>query len=246
MLLDALIICAHPDDAELGMGGTIAKMTHNNLKVGIIDLTRGELGTRGTAESRQQEAFQAAIILKLALRENLHIPDGDIQVSKENIMSLIVAIRRYKPKLLFAPYRNDRHPDHVSTSQLVKKAWFYSGLSKVKTFDKESAQQAFRPQNVFYFMQSYDFKPTFIVDVTEYFDTKMKAVNAFGTQFFNPDSKEPETFISQPGFLTLLEARAQHYGFLIRKKYGEPFFCEEYPELDLNGYTNHLTRERCV
>jgi LmbE family N-acetylglucosaminyl deacetylase len=129
---------------------------------------------------------------------------------------------------------------------LVKKAWFYSGLSKIKTFDKETAQTPFRPQHIFYFMQSFEFKPSFIVDVTEYFEMKKRAVNAFGTQFFDPSSKEPETFISQPGFLTMLEARAQFYGFKIRKKYAEPFFCEEYPDFDINRYTESLPRERAV
>ena len=135
MNLDVLVFAAHPDDAELGMGGTIAKLTKNNLKVGIVDLTKGELGTRGTAESRQREAFNAGIALKIALRENLEIPDGDIKDTKENLMKIIMEIRKYKPKIVFAPYFNDRHPDHIEASNLVKRAMFSTGLPKIKTFD---------------------------------------------------------------------------------------------------------------
>lgn len=235
MNLDVLIFAAHPDDAELTMAGTIAKLSCNNYKVGIIDLTRGELGTRGTAETREKEAFQAAVILKLAIRENLLIPDGNIQHNKENLMKVVMSIRRYKPKIIFAPYFNDRHPDHIDTSKLVKEAMFVSGLAKVKTFDKEVAQEAYRPKKLFYFMQTYSFEPTFIVDVSDYFELKMKAVRAFETQFYNPKSKEPETFISQPEFLSFIEARAKVYGFQIGKKFGEPFYCEEKIELELSN-----------
>lgn len=122
MNLDVLVFAAHPDDAELAMGGTIAKLSNNNFKVGIIDLTKGELGTRGTAETRQQEAFNAAIALKVAVRENLEIPDGDIKNNKENLMKVIIAIRKFRPKIMFAPYFNDRHPDHIDASSLIKRA----------------------------------------------------------------------------------------------------------------------------
>lgn len=235
MNLDVLIFAAHPDDAELTMAGTIAKLSCNDYKVGIIDFTRGELGTRGTAEIREKEAFQAAAILKIAVRENLLIPDGNIQRNKENLMKVVTAIRRYKPKLIFAPYFNDRHPDHIDASKLVKEAMFVSGLAKVKTFEREVAQEAYRPKKLFYFMQTYNFEPTFIVDVSEYFEMKMKAVKVFKTQFYNPKSKEPETFISQPDFLSFIEARAKVYGFQIGKKFGEPFYCEEKIELELSN-----------
>lgn len=233
MNLDALIFAAHPDDAELSMGGTIAKLTNNNLKVGIIDLTRGELGTRGSAESRQKEAFQAAILLKVAVRENLQIPDGNIERNKENLMKVIMAIRRYKPKMLFAPYFNDRHPDHIDTSKLIKEAMFSTGLAKIKTFDKEVAQEHYRPSKLYYYMQTYTFDPTFIIDITETFETKMKAVKAYETQFHNPRSQEPETFISRPVFIDYVVSRAQFYGFQIGKHYGEPFFSEEKTEMDI-------------
>ncbi|MDP2301350.1 MAG: bacillithiol biosynthesis deacetylase BshB1 [Ignavibacteria bacterium] len=235
MNLDVLIFGAHPDDAELSMGGTIAKLTSLNYKIGIIDLSRGELGTRGTAETRQKEAFQAGIILKIAKRENLSIPDGEIQKNKENISKIIMAMRRYRPKIVFAPYKNDRHPDHVATSRLVKEASFFSGLPKIKTFDKEINQAPYRPAKLYYFMQTYTFEPSFIIDITEKFNVKMEAVKAYSTQFFDPKSIEPETFISRPEFLEFIESRAQFYGFKIGKRYGEPFYAESEVELKVDS-----------
>lgn len=234
MNLDVLIFAAHPDDAELSMGGTIAKLTSRNFKVGLIDLTRGELGTRGSADIRQKEAFQAAITLKAAIRENLNMIDGGIELNKENLMKVVMTIRKYKPKLIFAPYFNDRHPDHIDASRLVKKAMFSSGLAKVKTFDKEVAQEPHRPNKVFYYMQTYTFEPSVIVDVSESFELKMKAVKAYQSQFHNPKSTEPETFISRPEFIKYIESRAQFYGFQIGRHYGEPFFCEEKIEYDFS------------
>jgi len=233
MNLDVIVFAAHPDDAELAMGGTIAKLTKYGLKVGIIDFTRGELGTRGTAETRQREAFNAAIVLKVSLRENLEMPDGDIRINKENLMKVIIAIRKFKPKILFAPYFNDRHPDHIDASHLVKRAMFSTGLSKIKTFDKEVPQNHYRPEKLFYYMQTYTFEPTFIIDISDSFEDKMKAVECYSTQFHNPKSKEPETFISKPGFINYIKSRAEFYGFSIGKSFGEAFFCEEKIELDL-------------
>jgi bacillithiol biosynthesis deacetylase BshB1 len=232
MNLDVLVFAAHPDDAELSMGGTIAKLSSNNLKVGMIDITEGELGTRGTPETRQKEAFQAAIILKAALRENLKIPDGYIKYNKENLLKVIMSIRRYRPKIIFAPYFNDRHPDHIDASRLVKRAMFSTGLAKIKTFDKEVHQVAFRPMKLYYYMQTYTFEPSFIVDINESFETKMKAVNSYSSQFHNPKSTDPETFISRPEFIKYIESRSQFYGFQIGKQHGEPFYCEEKIELD--------------
>ena len=232
MNLDVLVFAAHPDDAELAMGGTIANLTKNNIKVGIIDLTKGELGTRGTAETRQREAFNAAIVLKIAVRENLEIPDGDIKNTRENLMKVIITLRKYKPKIIFAPYFNDRHPDHIDASDLIKRAMFSSGLAKIKTFDKEVPQNHFRPEKLYYYMQTYTFDPTFIFDISDTFETKMKAVECYSTQFHNPKSLEPETFISKPGFINYIKSRAEFYGFAIGKNYGEPFFCEEKIELD--------------
>lgn len=236
MIIDVLAFAAHPDDAELSMGGTIAKLGKNGFRVGIIDLTRGELGTRGTPEIRQKEAFQAAIILKSALRENLSIPDGSIQLNQENLLKVIMVLRRYKPKIVFAPYFNDRHPDHIHASQLVKEAVFSSGLLKIKTFDREVAQESYRPKKIFYYMQSYTFEPAFVVDISDTFEDKMRAVKSYKSQFFDPKSEEPETFISQPEFMNYIESRAQFYGFQIGKKFGEPFFCEEKLEMDICSF----------
>jgi len=235
MNLDVLVFAAHPDDAELAMGGTIAKFSKNDFKVGIIDLTRGELGTRGTPESRQQEAFNAAIILKVAVRENLEIPDGDIKNTKENLMKVIIAIRKFRPKIIFAPFFNDRHPDHIDASTLIKRAMFSTGLAKVKTFDKEVPQQHYRPNKLYYYMQTYTFDPSFIIDISETMNQKMKGVECYSSQFHNPKSKEPETFISRPEFINYIKSRGEFYGFSIGKPFGEPFFCEEKIEMDLSS-----------
>jgi bacillithiol biosynthesis deacetylase BshB1 len=235
MNTDVLVFAAHPDDAELAMGGTIAKLTLSNYKVGIIDLTRGELGTRGSADIRQKEAFESAIVLKTSFRENLYIPDGNIAVNQENLIKVIMTIRKYKPKIVFAPYFNDRHPDHIDTSILIKRAMFYSGLQKIKTFNREVPQHSYRPKKLFYYMQTYTFKPSFIVDISETFDLKMKAIECYTTQFHNPKSLEPETFISRPEFLSYIKSRAVSTGFKIGKSYGEAFFCEEEIEMNLES-----------
>ena len=154
MTLDILVFAAHPDDAELSMGGTIAKLTKGKYKVGIIDLTKGELGTRGNEKTRQTEAAKADKILNVSARVNLGIPDGDIQRTKENLMMVIKEIRKFKPKIIFAPYFNDRHPDHHDTSVLIKEAMFSTGLPKIKTFDNRVGQKAYRPKKLFYYMQN--------------------------------------------------------------------------------------------
>ena len=238
--MTVLIFCAHSDDEAIGMGGTIAKFAKNDIKVGIIDLTRGELGTRGTAETRQKEAFQAALYLKTTIRENLSLPDGNLQDTHENLTKVIVTIRKYRPKLIFAPYFNDRHPDHIDTSKLVKKAMFSTGLAKFSTADKEIPQEAYRPSKLYYYMQTYTFEPSFIVDITDSFEEKMKAVRSYSSQFYNPKSTEPETFISRPNFINYIEARAHHYGFQIGKACGEPFYCEEKIELNLIDSLKHI------
>ena len=233
MKLDVIVFASHPDDAELTMGGTIAKFVHNNFKVGIIDLTRGELSTRGTTQTRNKEAKLAATILKTTIRENLRIPDGGIVRNKANLMKLIKIIRKYKPKVVFAPYFNDRHPDHIDTSILVKEAVFSSGLAKIITHHKNIRQETYRPKKIFYYMQTYTFDPSFIVDITGYHEVKMEAVKAYSTQFYDSKNKEPQTFISRPEFISYIESRSLFYGFQIGKQYGEPFYSEEKIELDL-------------
>jgi len=235
MDLDILIFAAHPDDAELSMGGTIAKLTGSNLKVGIIDLTEAELSTRGTIETRKKETEEASKILNLLFRENLKFPDGKIKENENFVEEIICRIRKHQPKIVFAPYFNDRHPDHIGTSKIVKEAVFFSGLEKIETKIGGESQAIHRPKNLYYYMQTYEFTPSFIVDISAQFETKMNAVRAYKTQFYDPESNEPNTFISDPKFIKYLEARAQFYGFQIRKDYGEPFFCEEAIELELTN-----------
>jgi len=238
MNLDVIVFGAHPDDAELSMGGTISKLTKNKYKVGIVDLTKGEMGTRGNAQTRKKEAKKAAEILKIKVRENLSIPDGDIKSTEDNLKKVVRVIRKYCPKIIFAPYKNDRHPDHINASSLIKKAMFTSGLTKFKTTDRRKIQNAYRPKKIFYYMQTYTFDPSFIIDISDTFNDKMKSVYAYNTQVYTPGKSKstgPETFISTPEFIKYLEARAKSFGFQIGKKYGEAFFCEEEIEMNLDG-----------
>ena len=236
MKTDVIVFGAHPDDAELAMGGTITKLTSNALNVGLIDLTQGEMGTRGDLETRNKEATKAASILNAVFRENLKLQDGNIELTRENTFKVIAAIRKYKPKIVFAPYFKDRHPDHIKASQLVKEALFYSGLSKLQLPGNDKNDEAYRPEKLFYYMQTYNFDPSFIINIDDCFENKMKAIKAFKTQFHDPASSEPETFISRPEFLNFIESRAMFYGFKIGKKYGEAFYCEEEIELDLINF----------
>ncbi|OGU37044.1 MAG: bacillithiol biosynthesis deacetylase BshB1 [Ignavibacteria bacterium GWB2_35_6b] len=235
MKLDVIAFAAHPDDVELSIGGTIAKFTKAGFKTGIIDLTKGELGTRGNEKIRAIEASTAAKILGVHHRDNLGIPDGKVRFSENYLKRIVTKIRKYQPKIIFAPHFHDRHPDHIGAAELVKNAMFFSGTPKFITKDKGKIQAAFRPNNLFYFMQTYEFDPTFINDISETYETKMKAVRAFTSQFYDPISKEPETLISSKGFIDYLEARSKFYGFQIRKNYGEPFYTEERIEIDLNS-----------
>lgn len=235
MKLDVIAFAAHPDDVELSIGGTIAKFTRAGLKVGIIDFTKGELGTRGTVEQRKKEAENASKILDIHLRENLGIPDGKVRFSEDYLKRIVAKIRKHKPQIIFAPHFHDRHPDHIGAAELVKNAMFFSGTPKFETEDNGKVQGAFRPKHLFYYMQTYEFDPTFINDISDTFEAKMKAIRAFKSQFYNPESDEPETLVSSKGFIEYFEARAKFYGFQIRKNYGEPFYSEERIEVDLNG-----------
>jgi len=234
MSLDVLVFAAHPDDAELSMGGTIARFTAQGFKVGVVDLTRAELSTRGDVKTRAKETTAASKVLNLKVRENLGIKDGGILLSHDIITKVVTLIRKYKPLLIFAPYFNDRHPDHIDASILIKRAVFSSGLEKFKTYFSGKSQLPYRPKKIFYYMQTYLFEPSFIIDVSDYFETKMKSCRAYESQFHNPALKKEDTFISKPEFLDYVEARAKFFGFQIRKKYGEPFFCEENIEYDFS------------
>jgi bacillithiol biosynthesis deacetylase BshB1 len=235
MELDVVFFAAHPDDAELSCGGTIIKFVNSGKKVGIIDLTGGELGTRGTVEIRKREAKSASNVLKISFRDNLGIKDGNIENSSVNRAKIISAIRKYKPRIIFLPYKSDRHPDHQNANLLIKESAFYSGLPKIRTILNGTGQQPHRPHRNIYFMQTYTFEPSFIVDITNEFDTKMKAVRCYASQFYDPSSKEPKTFISDKKFIEYLEARAAFYGFMAGVKYGEPFFLEDKLKLDVRS-----------
>lgn len=233
MKLDVLIFTAHPDDAELAMGGTIALMTSNNISVGVIDLSQGEMSTRGNPETRKKETEEATEILGINLRDNLKLPDGNLREKEEYVREVVRCIRKYRPKLVFGPFMNDRHPDHIGVHKIVKSAMFFSGAGKYTTLENNKKQQAYRPAKLFYYMQAYKFEPSFIIDISDYFETKMKSVYAYSTQFYDPESREPATYISDPKFVKYLEARSRFYGFQIGKDYGEPFYSEEDIELDI-------------
>jgi len=230
MKLDILVLAAHPDDAELGCGGTIAKHTGMGKKVGIIDFTKGELGTRGTPEIREKEASESAKILGVSVRENLRLKDGFFQNDPESQLKVLRAIRKYQPRIILANAVHDRHIDHGKGASLAYDASFLSGLMKIETIDEEGKKQpAWRPEAVYHYVQSQFIMPDFVVDVSAYWETKMKAVRAYGSQFFNPDSDEPETYISKPGFLKMLDARGVEYGHAIGATYGEGFTVRRFP-----------------
>ncbi len=223
MKLDILAIGAHPDDVELGCGATVAKMVATGKKVGILDLTRGELGTRGTAETRKQEAADAAQILGVEVRENLGFRDGFFVNDEAHQIEIIKIIRKYQPEIVLANALEDRHIDHGKGAYLVEKACFLSGLRKI-----DIGQDAWRPKHIFHYIQWYPLKPDFVLDVTGYIEKKNKAVFAYKTQFFDPDSKEPETPISSSLFQNSIENRARDLGMLIGTEAGEGFMTKGY------------------
>lgn len=223
--LDILVLAVHPDDAELGCGGTIAKHVAMGHKVGIVDLTRGEMGTRGSAEIRDDEAAAAAGILGLSVRENLSIPDAFFENTREYQLKVIGAIRKFRPQVVITNAYHDRHPDHGRANQLVETACFLSGLRKIDTLDDTGNLQAeWRPTQVLHFIQDNYIHPDVIVDVTEYWDKKMASIFAYGSQFHNPDwEHEPQTYISSPEFVQIVEGRGREFGKSINAKYGEGF-----------------------
>jgi bacillithiol biosynthesis deacetylase BshB1 len=222
--LDVLAIAAHPDDIELACSGTMLKLVRQGKRTGILDLTQGELGTRGTPAIRATEAAESSKILGLTARENLKLPDGNIQVNEENRLKVIQIIRHYTPDILLIPHFLERHPDHESAHRLAREAWFYAGLEKIPSTYKGSTQEPFRPRSYYHYMQTYEFTPSFIVDISDVYDDRMKAALSFRSQFFDARSDERETFLSSPEFLEMLRARFEYFGDRIGVKYGEPFF----------------------
>lgn len=224
MKLDILVLSVHPDDAELGCSGTILKHIALGYKVGIVDLTRGELGTRGSAEIREQEAAAAAGILGIAVRDNLAIPDGFFENTREYQLQVIAAIRKYQPEIVITNAYYDRHPDHGRANELVEASAFLSGLRKIETFENGEPQQEWRPNMVLHFIQDNYIKPDILIDITEYWDKKVESIYAYGSQFYNPEwENEPQTYISTPEFINVVAARASEFGKSIGAKYAEGY-----------------------
>ena len=225
--LDILAFGVHPDDVELGCSGTILASVAEGKKVGIVDLTQGELGTRGSAEIRRVEAEEAAKILQSVVRENLEMPDGFFQNDEKNQRKIIEVIRKYRPEIVLCNAVEDRHPDHGRSAQLVEDAAFLSGLRKIETVAGGEKQEAWRPKYVFHYIQDRFLQPDFIFDVSDYFDKKLEAILCYKTQFFNPDLDEPQTYISSPAFFDSVKARAMMLGKRIGVQYAEGYITKK-------------------
>lgn len=228
MKLDILFFGAHPDDVELGCGATIAKEVSLGKKVGIVDLTRGELGTRGTAEIRDEEAKNAAAVLGVEMRENLKMRDGFFINDEAHQMQVIKMIRKYRPEIVICNAVDDRHIDHGKGSKLVSDACFLSGLIKIETEIDGIAQAAWRPKLVYHYIQWKDLKPDFVVDVSGFMDKKVASLMEYKSQFYDPNSNEPSTPIATKNFKDSILYRAQDLGRLINSEYAEGFTVERY------------------
>lgn len=227
MPVDLLAIAAHPDDVELTCGGTLVKMKARGYTFGIVDLTRGEMGTRGTPEIRGAEAARAAQILGAEFRETLDLGDGGLRLGREEELAVIEVIRREKPRLILTPYPEDRHPDHGRAGQLVTDAAFYAGLRKLET-----AHPAHRPQQTIYFSTFDARRPDLLVDVTDVIETRRAAMRAFESQFHKEGSTEPETMLAQKSFLEMIEARAREFGAMINVEFAEGFLSRRPPRIE--------------
>jgi len=228
MKLDILAIGAHPDDVEMSCGATIAKEIAAGKKVGILDLTSGELGTRGNAELRKEEAAEAASILGVSVRENLKLPDGFFENNKESQIAVINMLRKYKPEIVLCGAVDDRHIDHGKGSKLVSDACFLSGLRRIETKFEGKDQEHWRPEHVYHYIQWKDLEPDFVVDVTGFMEQKLTAVYAYKSQFYDEQSEEPQTPISSKNATDSLRYRNRNLGRLIGTEYGEGFTVERY------------------
>lgn len=228
---DILAMAAHPDDIELGAAGTLVKHLRKGQSVAIVDLTRGELGTRGTPELRSIEAENAARVMGVQHRENAGLPDGFFENREESLRILIRFIRRFRPRIVIANALEDRHPDHGRGGRLIADACFLAGLAKIETQDLGKNQLAWRPKRVFHMIQDRFLEPDFIVDISDTFESKMEAIAQFKSQFHDPDSNEPQTYISSEKFMAFIQHRAADLGKRIGKKYGEGFLCENTPAI---------------
>lgn len=227
MKLDILAFGVHPDDIELGCSGTLLAAVAEGKKVGVVDLTRGELGTRGSAEIRLEEAGRAAAILALSVRENLEMADGFFENDEENKRKVIAAIRKFQPDIILANAFEDRHPDHGRSARLVADAAFLSGLRKIVTYADGVLQPIWKPGYVFHYIQDRYIEPDFVVDISAHLEKKMESIKAYSTQFYNPALDEPETYISSSGFLEGIRARALLFGKKVGVAYAEGFTSEK-------------------
>lgn len=232
MKLDILAIGVHPDDVELSCSGTIAKHVAMGKTVGILDLTRGELGTRGSAELRTIEANKSAEILRVKIRTQLHFKDGFFENNEQHLRQIIEQIRKHQPEIILCNAISDRHPDHGRAAKLVADACFYSGLVKIETSMDGSLQKAWRPQAVYHYIQDHFIHPDFVIDVTDFFEIKQKSIMAFSSQFYNGNSNEPQTPISSKEFLESINSKMSVWGRAIGVKYAEGFTTARYPGVD--------------
>jgi bacillithiol biosynthesis deacetylase BshB1 len=223
MKLDILVFAVHPDDAELSCSGTIAAHIAQGYQCGIIDLTKGEMGTRGTPELRMKEASHSSDLLGLTIRENLSFEDVKFENDWDHQMEVVKMIRKYQPDIVLANAIKDRHSDHPKGAQLLQQSFFKSGLRKIQTVLDGQEQQAYRPRKLYHYIQTDYIEPDFIVDISDFWEAKRQSIMAFKSQFYDPDNQEPQTFISSPEFLEFIEARAKAFGHRIGVKYGEGF-----------------------
>jgi N-acetylglucosamine malate deacetylase 1 len=227
MKLDILVIAAHPDDAELACSGTIASHIQKGYKVGVLDLTQGEMGTRGTPELRILESNDSSKILGLSARENLGFKDIFFKDDESHQIEIIKIIRKYQPDIVLANAVSDRHPDHGKGASVASHACFMSGLRKIETVYENKSQEPWRPKFIYHYIQNNYIKPDFVVDITDFWDLKLASIKAFKSQFYDPQNKEPQSFISSAEFLDFIEARAREFGHSINSKFGEGFTVEK-------------------
>ncbi|MBQ4821291.1 bacillithiol biosynthesis deacetylase BshB1 [Aquimarina sp. MMG016] len=232
MKLDILAVGAHPDDVELSCSGTIAKEVHRGKKVGILDLTRGELGTRGTPEIRDQEANKAAEILGVSVRENLGFKDGFFVNDEKHQLEIIKIIRKYKPEIVLCNAITDRHIDHGKGSKLTSDACFLSGLRKIETFVNGKAQEAWRPKYVYHYIQWKNIEPDVVIDISGFIEKKVESVMAYASQFYDSSNQEPSTPISSKNFLDSIKYRAADLGRIINVEHAEGYTVERYVAVD--------------
>jgi bacillithiol biosynthesis deacetylase BshB1 len=236
--LDALAIGAHPDDVELACGGTLLKLISLGYRVGVLDMARGEMGTRGSAEIRAREAEAASRELNLTVRDNLELPDGHIWLNEESRVKMVRKIRRYRPRVVFTHYWEDPHPDHVHTCQIVREGAHVAGLAK---YDSGTEQERFRPHTIAHFMFPRTATPTFVVDISDFAEQKHRAIQCYRSQLFDPKNTEPETNLSTEAFLRRVEARQRFYGSLIAVEHAEGFIVRE--ALNVNDPIELLSRK---